>query len=250
MQIIILAAGRGSRMEHLTENTNKCLLELNGVSFLARIITQLSACRPERVVLVVGYQADKVRAVAEASPLSIEVVENDRWARDTNIYSMHLALERVSAEQPTLLMDGDCYLDSGAMQALVTETACGDSIWFTCGPFRPEHKAGGIIESPGAGYGAGPVSRVIMTRAYDEQYANWSKFLGFMTIGPNELTLFRSLVAEYQARTMQQYWLIPWIENLERLPCRAVDLSEHTVESVNTPVQLAALAERLRAAGQ
>ena len=61
MQAIILAAGMGRRLAELTRNNTKCMIEVNGVKLIDRVLTQLSALPLKRVVLVIGYEGNKLR---------------------------------------------------------------------------------------------------------------------------------------------------------------------------------------------
>lgn len=42
MQAIILAAGMGKRLGELTQNNTKCMVKVNGVTLIDRLMTQLS----------------------------------------------------------------------------------------------------------------------------------------------------------------------------------------------------------------
>ena len=42
MQAIILAAGMGKRLGELTQNNTKCMVKVNGVTLIDRLLTQLS----------------------------------------------------------------------------------------------------------------------------------------------------------------------------------------------------------------
>ena len=61
MKAIILAAGRGNRLNDKTNNINKCMLELNGKPILEYNI-QRAAEIPEinKIIIVVGYKADDI----------------------------------------------------------------------------------------------------------------------------------------------------------------------------------------------
>mgnify|MGYP003242170740 CR=1 FL=1 len=41
MQAIILAAGMGKRLKELTQNNTKCMVKVNGVSLIDRLLHQL-----------------------------------------------------------------------------------------------------------------------------------------------------------------------------------------------------------------
>ena len=79
MQAIILAAGMGKRLGELTKNNTKCMVEVNGVTLIDRMLTQLSRLPLERVVIVVGYEGRKlIDYIGNRydSKLRIEYVEN------------------------------------------------------------------------------------------------------------------------------------------------------------------------------
>lgn len=61
MKALILAAGRGKRLGQLTEEKNKCLLEVGGRPLLGYSL-DCAAKIPEisEIVIVVGYQADQI----------------------------------------------------------------------------------------------------------------------------------------------------------------------------------------------
>ncbi len=61
---VVLAAGLGTRMR---SRRAKVLHELGGRPLLRYPLAALAALRPDRVAVVVGHQADEVRAVAEAA---------------------------------------------------------------------------------------------------------------------------------------------------------------------------------------
>lgn len=63
MQAIILAAGMGKRLGELTKDNTKCLVKVNGISLIDRVLTQLSVINLSRVIIVVGYQGKKIARI-------------------------------------------------------------------------------------------------------------------------------------------------------------------------------------------
>ena len=60
MQGIILAAGMGKRLKKLTENNTKCMVKVNGVTLIERMLSQLDALELNRIVIVTGYEGQKL----------------------------------------------------------------------------------------------------------------------------------------------------------------------------------------------
>ncbi len=62
MKAIILSAGQGSRLGHLTAERPKCLIEFAGRSLLDRQLDTLAACGVDEAVVVTGFRDDQVEA--------------------------------------------------------------------------------------------------------------------------------------------------------------------------------------------
>ena len=60
MQAIILAAGMGRRLKELTKDNTKCMVKVNGVPLIDRLLNQLSKLDLNRVIIVVGYEGQKL----------------------------------------------------------------------------------------------------------------------------------------------------------------------------------------------
>ena len=109
MQAIILAAGIGKRLGELTSNNTKCMVEVNGIRLIDRLLGQLSNLSLERVVIVVGYEADKLIAhIGDrySDRLKIEYIRNDIYNKTNNIYSLALT-KHLLVEDDTLLIESD-----------------------------------------------------------------------------------------------------------------------------------------------
>ena len=88
MQAIILAAGMGRRLKELTSNATKCMVEVNGRTLIERTLTALDGYALSQIVIVVGYEADKLKAYVRTLPIKTTVifVENTVYNSTNNIY--------------------------------------------------------------------------------------------------------------------------------------------------------------------
>jgi L-glutamine-phosphate cytidylyltransferase len=84
---VILAAGRGARLNGGHGDAPKCLVLLGGETLLARNIALLRNAGVDDVIVVVGCAADAVRRTAA----QVTFVENDIFARTNSLYSLWLA---------------------------------------------------------------------------------------------------------------------------------------------------------------
>ena len=60
MKVIIMAAGRATRMLPLTKNMPKCLLKLNKKTILQHQIDILKKCGIKNIVIITGHHAEKI----------------------------------------------------------------------------------------------------------------------------------------------------------------------------------------------
>ena len=124
MQAIILAAGMGKRLGELTKNNTKCMVEVNGVTLIDRMLTQLSRLPLERVVIVVGYEGRKlIDYIGNRydSKLRIEYVENPIYDKTNNIYSLALAKDKLQ-EDDTLLIESDLIFDDRLFDLILADS--------------------------------------------------------------------------------------------------------------------------------
>lgn len=122
MQAVILAAGMGKRLKELTKNNTKCMVEVNGIPLIDRVLSQLSRLAISRIILVVGYCAENlVHHVKELkSPIPVVFVNNDVYDRTNNIYSLWLA-SKYLVEDDTLLLESDLIFEDEVLQLLVED---------------------------------------------------------------------------------------------------------------------------------
>lgn len=121
MQAIILAAGMGKRLGDLTRENTKCMVSVNGISLIDRLLTQLSRLDLKRVVIVVGYEGQKLMDHIGArydGKLDIEYVMNPIYDKTNNIYSLALAKDKLS-EDDTLLIESDLIFDDRMFSLLL-----------------------------------------------------------------------------------------------------------------------------------
>jgi len=75
MKVVILAAGKGTRMESLTEKVPKVLVEVNGKPFLYYVLKNLQKAGYKDFCLVVGYKKEKVTEYLDQSNFKVTIVE-------------------------------------------------------------------------------------------------------------------------------------------------------------------------------
>lgn len=94
MQVVLLAAGLGSRLGALTERLPKALIQVAGVTLLERAVRFAQRLSPSEIVVVGGFGFADVAAEIKRRALAVTLVENPNF-RDGNLVSLQAARPHV-----------------------------------------------------------------------------------------------------------------------------------------------------------
>lgn len=122
MHAIILAAGMGKRLKELTQNSTKCMVKVNGVTLIDRMLHQIENLHLSRIIIVVGYKGQKlidyIGTLGIQTP--IEYINNPVYEKTNNIYSLALAKDWLRKDD-TLLFESDLIFEDSVLEALVND---------------------------------------------------------------------------------------------------------------------------------
>ena len=104
MQVVLLAAGLGSRLGALTARTPKALIEVEGQTLLARAARFAARLHPDEILVVGGFGFEGVAAEVARLGGGLRLVENP-YFRDGNLISLQAARPFVRGD--FLLMNVD-----------------------------------------------------------------------------------------------------------------------------------------------
>ena len=113
---IILSAGQGSRLGHLTDDRPKCLIDFGGQSLLDRQLDTLAANGVGQAVVVTGFRdalVEEALARRSGGP-EVRTIYNPFYKVADNLGSLFMAREELS---------GDCLVWNG--DTLVTDSLMG-----------------------------------------------------------------------------------------------------------------------------
>lgn len=122
MQAIILAAGMGKRLKELTQNNTKCMVKVNGVTLIDRMLHQIERQHLSRIIIVVGYEGQKLIDYIGTLDIQTPIVfiDNPIYDKTNNIYSLALAKEWLLKED-TLLFESDLIFEDSVLEALISD---------------------------------------------------------------------------------------------------------------------------------
>ncbi len=123
MQAVILAAGMGKRLKELTSNNTKCMVKVNGVTLIERMLRQIERQNVSRIVIVTGYEGGKlvdyIGTLGITTP--VKFIDNPIYDKTNNIYSLALASNEL-CEDDTLLFESDLIFEDAVLDELVNDS--------------------------------------------------------------------------------------------------------------------------------
>ena len=127
-QAIILSAGQGSRLGHLTQDRPKCLIEFGGRTLLDRQLDTLAANGIDQAVVVTGFRDDQIEAALERRRTAgegprVRTIFNPFYKVADNTGSLFMAREALSGD--TLVWNGDTMVSPALMARVVANDRPG-----------------------------------------------------------------------------------------------------------------------------
>ena len=112
----------GRRLGELTKDNTKCMLKVNGMRLIDRTLACLAALNLNRVVIVVGYNGDKVVEYVGNNYKGTDIVyvNNPIYDKTNNIYSLFLARDFM-VEDDTLLLESDLIYERSVVEKLLAD---------------------------------------------------------------------------------------------------------------------------------
>ncbi len=115
--LVLLAAGRGSRLNELTQTTHKSLLDVGGAPALAWTLDASLNSGEREIVVVTGYLAEDIESFIQSRypDRGIRLVSNPDWADDTNIRSAAIGVAALTdRSKGYVLIETDLVLEPTA----------------------------------------------------------------------------------------------------------------------------------------
>jgi len=116
MKAIILAAGRGSRMKHLTDERPKCLIEFNGKPLLEWQLEAIYKAGIDEIGIVTGYKREMLTGYG------LVEFHNPEWATTQMVSSLCCANEWLEANT-CIVSYSDIFYEASAVRSLIESKA-------------------------------------------------------------------------------------------------------------------------------
>ena len=129
VHVVVLAAGRGSRLGALGGETPKWLLDVGGRTLADRHLegVENAADAVASIGVVVGHAARAIGDTLADRPEVVRVIENPEFAELNNWWSLLRALRELPEEGPVLVINADLLADPAQVTAFVRAASEGDA---------------------------------------------------------------------------------------------------------------------------
>ena len=127
VHVVVLAAGKGSRLGALGDETPKWLLEVGGRTLADRQLEGVAAAGDAvaSVSVVTGHAAEAIERVLAGRPETVRPIHNPEFAELNNWWSLLRALRELPEGEPVVVVNADLCADPGAFGDYVTHAASG-----------------------------------------------------------------------------------------------------------------------------
>lgn len=125
MKAIILSAGQGSRLGHLTDQRPKCLIEFAGRTLLDRQLDTLAAGGVKEAVVVTGFGDDQIEATLarRSGGPAVRTIYNPFYKVADNTGSLYMARHELAGD--CLVWNGDTLVSQGLMAKVLASSRSG-----------------------------------------------------------------------------------------------------------------------------
>ena len=109
MKVILMAAGRGTRISKFIGDKPKSLVDVGGMTLLSHTIQMLKSNGINDISIIVGYKHEMIEE--ELKNQNVKIYHNKDFAQTNSIYSLFLAKDELS-EDDVILANADVFWET------------------------------------------------------------------------------------------------------------------------------------------
>lgn len=126
VDVIILAAGVGSRLRPLTDSIPKTMVKVSGKTIIERLFDQLNLDKNTSINVLAGYKHSVLREFLDTKGYEFNFIVNELFDKTNNMFSLSLGLDEIiSSNNNLIVINADCvYDDEIVRQMLISNKSC------------------------------------------------------------------------------------------------------------------------------
>jgi len=150
MKIVIAAAGKGTRMKHLTKNKPKPLIKIHKKPFLAYLLGNILKAGYKEIILVVGYKEEKVRDFLKKYRYKVKLVNQYKILGENEYGTLSAlkCLKKFLASENFVMVYGDNLYSPKDLKSF----KINDNYHYVAGFWHPHPEKYGVIVSDNKGF--------------------------------------------------------------------------------------------------
>ena len=114
MQVIILAAGQGTRLAPLTNDRPKCLVDLGGMSLLDRQCSVFRQYDLSDITIITGYKSERLENTGYTT------IKNEHYAHTNMVATLFCASDLMKETEDLIISYGDIVFEPRVLHALIS----------------------------------------------------------------------------------------------------------------------------------
>jgi NDP-sugar pyrophosphorylase family protein len=138
MKALILAGGRGKRLDERSIETNKCMIPIKGQPVIEYSLNCAANTEIDEIILVVGYRAEEIINTYGTRYKNKKIKYVIQWERRGLVHAIECAREAIAGDDFLLLL-GDEVLVNPRHQTMIDEFK-GNDQFIICGVLTVEDK--------------------------------------------------------------------------------------------------------------
>ncbi|MBF0486976.1 MAG: nucleotidyltransferase family protein [Nitrospirae bacterium] len=131
MKALILAGGRGNRINELSSVRNKCMINIDGRHVLEHVLERAASTEIEEIVLVVGYKAEEIINAFGTKYKDTPVKYVIQWEQKGLVHAMECAKDTIAGADFILFL-GDELMVNARHRQMIDEFNKG-GVFALCG---------------------------------------------------------------------------------------------------------------------
>lgn len=236
MNYVILVAGMGTRFGY---NINKCLVKINGLTIIEKLINQINNYDNEaQIYIVAGYNYDNIyKCIEKFLSKNVFILNNLKYKVDQNLYSAYLGVKNVNKE--CFIIEGDCIFDEESIKAIIYSP--DKNIIFTKNNAKID-LMNSIIK----------VDNGICTKwihgEREEQLVidNYFDMAGVVKISSNYIFKFKKQLKDNIKYCSKKYYFQPLVENIQNIEILNISLINYNCYTFNTYQAFDEICEKIK----